>query len=902
MTQHSLQRLTLSTLVVLAFAIIATVWSTTISSKSATTAHVQSNLQQGYEEIVDHVLVVPYYNLAAGLTSTLILTNQAPTKADVTVTLYSLDGKRLDSPLLTLKPRSTEAFSLSDWATAAPFLTGSLKIRYKGQVRQVSAVVKVLHEEHSLMFEHQAVEPKEYFKSSRLEGVWWLPSEKAEMSIVVSNNGPNRVSAVIKLHGRQREIGSDEISLDPWESKIIAAGSVVPKRDIPNVGGASVNHTGSPGAVLSSILIAEPLTGFSSVLELRDPELAASSRLDGAGLRIGRVANEQLKQIAVARNVGDETSVLTGRINYSTSEGVNGVIPISDVTMQPGETAKVDLLTAIKKARLGDVAVAGVEFEYTTKPGSIVVSALSVSESGNHVFRVPLIDVKAEASNTGKYVLRIGDDSSTVVYLKNATTETQKYTLQIAYPGGTYVQGLKGVAAGSTILVDLKSLRDAQVPDQNGNLIPLNVTEGYLDWSARATKYTQSGAMLAPQDRVMIGRSESTDVKHATSWTATYGCSCMPSFMQGWIEYKKPGGQWQTGGINLYVGQTAQVRAMEQDHDCFWNPLEPWNAGYPGSQNDPVATFAPNYNDVLTAKSAGNADIQAYWDVQYWYMFYDCCWFQSDYTIASTTALVTGVTISGPQTVQDGSFIDPTFTLTPVNGTPSSYSWSWSAPLFVGNNPTVTFTPSNAASTVTNRKWFANPNVACPSPPSVSIPPVSTDPYYNSVYTITGQGNYSGGPSSQASTTLTVNAFWNPGGTTAPPLISGGPQIGFNNSSNLWVVLNQGTIARNTPEVVIYVPIDSQFRAKTVAHENRHAWQYVSGMNSDLFTVSSLMAVLSPLTDTTQAGLSAQIAQAFNNWYAGQLAWVNIRRTAMEQDAHSVSDVIAPQYAYQWCQ
>ena len=62
------------------------------------------------------------------------------------------------------------------------------------------------------------------------------------------------------------------------------------------------------------------------------------------------------------------------------------------------------------------------------------------------------------------------------------------------------------------------------------------------------------------------------------------------------------------------------------------------------------------------------------------------------------------------------------------------------------------------------------------------------------------------------------------------------------------------------------------------------------------------MAQLSPLTDATQAGLSAKIAQAFNDWYAGQLVWINIRRTAMEEDAHSVSDNFSPLYAYQLCQ
>jgi len=267
----------------------------------------------------------------------------------------------------------------------------------------------------------------------------------------------------------------------------------------------------------------------------------------------------------------------------------------------------------------------------------------------------------------------------------------------------------------------------------------------------------------------------------------------------------------------------------------------------------------------------------------------------------ATSVSVLGVGISGPQAVQDGSFIDPTFTLTPQGGTPTGYQWSWSAPPGVGDNPLVTFNPTNAATTVTNRHWFANPDVACPSPPAVSNPPVATDPYYNSIYGITGQATFSSGFTAHADTTLTINAFWNPAGETPPPSITGGPTIDFDTNSNLWVVVNSGTIARIAPVPTIHVPINSQFYNKTLIHENRHVQQYVSGMNSDLFTVDSLMAVLSPLTDPTQAGLRAKIMQAFNEWLSGQNAAVIIRSSVMEADAYSVSDNVLPQYAYQNC-
>lgn len=329
--------------------------------------------------------------------------------------------------------------------------------------------------------------------------------------------------------------------------------------------------------------------------------------------------------------------------------------------------------------------------------------------------------------------------------------------------------------------------------------------------------------------------------------------------------------------------------------------MTPFTVGSPAwsSSNASVASVSAGF---ATALNIGTTNITATWTTFLWDMNpNNTCTKTTIHPDPDARCDVVGLSISAAQQVTDGFFVPPTFTLTPQGGTPSSYQWSWSAPFGVGNSPLVTFNPSNGATTTTNSRWFANPNVACPSPPAVHNPPVSTDPYYNSVYTITGQASFSGG-SLHRDTTLTVNNYWNPAGTTALPVISGGPLTGFDTSRSLWVVVNSGTITKNTPVVVIYVPSGSQFYNKTVIHENRHVQQFVSGMNSDLFTIASLMTQLSPLTDASQSGLSAKIGQAFNNWYLNQTVIVLTRQVAMEADAHAVSDSVIPLYAYQLCQ
>jgi len=72
-------------------------------------------------------------------------------------------------------------------------------------------------------------------------------------------------------------------------------------------------------------------------------------------------------------------------------------------------------------------------------------------------------------------------------------------------------------------------------------------------------------------------------------------------------------------------------------------------------------------------------------------------------------------------------------------------------------------------------------------------------------------------------------------------------------------------------------------------------------MNSDLFTISSLMSAVSTLTDPTSDGLLAKLNTAATNWYNGQISILSSRKNQYEKEAYAVSDLIAPQYAYQNC-
>jgi hypothetical protein len=244
---------------------------------------------------------------------------------------------------------------------------------------------------------------------------------------------------------------------------------------------------------------------------------------------------------------------------------------------------------------------------------------------------------------------------------------------------------------------------------------------------------------------------------------------------------------------------------------------------------------------------------------------------------------------SVPDCRQDGDTASFSVTVTGTDpSAPPTYQWSFKAPGGAGNNPNVNFTDPTSASTKTDGHWFAYPNQECPDAPLTSTYEIRVD------VTIPNRK-----PKNKKSK-LTIN-LPNVAGRTGNPVFFGGPDVTFDDKRKLYFVSGPGTMTRLIAPPEILVLPTSQFYDKTVAHENQHVLQYTIGLNSDLYTVAGIMAVLSPLTDSTAAGLKSKIDTAAQAYLDSQNALAKSRRDAAEIDAYNVSDPILPRYAYQRC-
>jgi hypothetical protein len=499
-------------------------------------------------------------------------------------------------------------------SAGSPFEEGSLQVVYYGKPLQLGAQVRLVDDAHSLIFDEQLTYPSQ-LASTRLEGVWSLPTRTTDVRLVLSNRSAEQLSLTARVDGRGPE-SEELLTLLPHETRVLDLTEAL-KRRLPETGGISIEHSGPVGGLMGRVLISDTAKGYSAVAELVDPAKAKSSRLQGAGLRLSDAGGKDLTPVVVARNVGATATTLTGRVVYTNENGSTATAEFAKVPLRAGQVKELNLTTTLSRSHLGsNVVSAGLEFEYTGSPGNVIMSTHSIGKDGNQVFRVPMLDPSAQRSSTGGYPLIFEGDSSTLVYLKNTTDRPQRYVAHLKAAGVPYIIGQKMIEPGQTVTYDVRSLRDNQVPDENGNTLPLDATRGHFKWSVLLEDQDETADQL-----VMIGRAEHFDTAHAMS--SSYACaSCCPDSTVG--SYTLP---IVFGDAN--AGEVIDFDAVEVKQDCYGDPVHSIRTfGVSWSSSDPeVATV--DGSGTVTTHNGGEADIEASFTGREYYP-YSCPGFETD--------------------------------------------------------------------------------------------------------------------------------------------------------------------------------------------------------------------------------------------------------------------------------
>ncbi|MCA1568136.1 MAG: hypothetical protein LC803_21325 [Acidobacteria bacterium] len=567
------------------------------SGKKQTLAFVER--QEGVNK--SYRMAFSYYTLREQMTAALTLNNKGPYPVEIRPVLYSLAGERLEVPPVTVAPTSHRVVNLAEWASpgGSSFLEGSIQFIYEGKDLEVGGQVRLMDADRSLIFEEQVTRLDSAFVSSQLEGVWWLPSDDDEIRLVLSNTTDSMLDVTVNVAGlmpKPRSLVS--LNLAPHETRVsdLAALAGGTKGKLKEVGGISVTHSGSPGALVARALVRDAARGFSTFVEFIDPMKYRSTKLHGAGLRLGRAGSDEVSPVVVARNLGNSVVTLTGRVPYTASDGTTSAVTLRPIRIAAGEIKSLDLHSLSRDGGFGmEVASAGLEFEHTGSPGGVIMSALSVGRGGDQVFRVPLLDPAAQRSSTGAYPWRIEGNSSTFVYVKNTTAEAQQYVSYLKFKGITYMIGMKTVEPGQTAVIDVRRLRDEQVPDEGGQTIPRETESGQVIFSLMIEDGTPPLAL--------IGRAEQADtVKGMSSSYACQSC-CNNGYWDSFLS---------ADAVDADVDMAFDFDSYQIDIDCYGN-LNTFLRDTSSWSSSDSSIVSVDSSGVASMVGAGVADITASW-------------------------------------------------------------------------------------------------------------------------------------------------------------------------------------------------------------------------------------------------------------------------------------------------
>ena len=431
----------------------------------------------------------PYYTVADGFMTMLMLNNATQADYSVKVTLYSLEGQAAELPLVHLSAHETKDMNLNEWVAGlgSKYVTGSLRLDYTGMAYALGAMVMMVNEPESVEIDVLA-RPRFEFKSNRLEAMWWMPEPTAEARYALQNTTDKQVRGKLSLtDGEGNPIKSLTLEMSPNETRVYKLQEILDeaKTGSAKLGGISIDHLGKPGDLMAQCFVLRRNKGFSASLQFEDPKSVAESTLEGAGILLGSEGLtkhagsvsriESFSGHLLVRNISTQAVTINPQVQRA---GHPNQLP--EVKLQAGEAKDILVPSTVSN----EAGAAGIGIHYTGEPGSVLAYWFSVDRSGSLVVETPLRS-PATLPQAGSNPWSLEGDSTSVLYVKNTATISGSFVAELFYRGGEYMVGMRTVDPGETAAIDIRKLRDEQMPDVNGNKLPLDVTVGQINWRTR---------------------------------------------------------------------------------------------------------------------------------------------------------------------------------------------------------------------------------------------------------------------------------------------------------------------------------------------------------------------------------------------------------------------------------
>jgi len=509
---------------------------------------------------------IPYFTLRDGSSSILTLNNVGPTATTVTVTNYSMEGKAHPLDPITLNPHSYGQFDLSTVVPDDEFSAGNIQVAYTGIMMGVTCQVSIFSLEKRVSFESrepyemQSMDEMMPLMSNKVGGVLSIPQREAEGFLALTNSSVNQATVQVSVGSKQKSF-----VLRPRQTQLLRLSDEFGERG-PSAALVRLEYSGIPGDIITTGFVLDLKNGFSSAFTMVDPSLDMSSHLSGAHLRIGQPDRSEgfpegtlFRSPLLVANRGDMPVTAHVLLDYKIKQKLEmtpadpskaevteekfGTLPLGEVTVAPGGVQKIELSDFVGNLGEGPIMEAGVDVDYDAPPGTLLGQLVSVDQTGDYSFEVPIKDPAAATEGLdGIYPWTLDDGTNTVVHLKNTTGNPALAYMTLGYHDAngfnTYRHPKISLRPYETVEIDIQGLEDSKEPDLLGHVLPTTATHGQAVWH-QVTPYS------------MIGRAEQTNVKDGIARSFSCNQNCCDNYST--TEYFSPSSVTANVGGSGYI-------------------------------------------------------------------------------------------------------------------------------------------------------------------------------------------------------------------------------------------------------------------------------------------------------------------------------------------------------------
>jgi hypothetical protein len=216
------------------------------------------------------------------------------------------------------------------------------------------------------------------------------------------------------------------------------------------------------------------------------------------------------------------------------------------------------------------------------------VAGGSVDQDKNYVFGVGATAIAESAAKTLSY-WSTGDGDDTMVTVWNPADEDQDLLFTLFFSGGRYLVPLH-LGPRVTRTFNISEIIHSQIPDAEGNVIPVSVHEGSAQISGSQEELE---SILVAIDVGTYNVRKATCIRYCIQCTGLL-LTVSPS-------------QLSPSPFNIVPGNTVQETFTRQSNDGTWHDVtssSTWT-----TSNSSVATV--NSTGLVTAKAAGSFTVQA---------------------------------------------------------------------------------------------------------------------------------------------------------------------------------------------------------------------------------------------------------------------------------------------------